>query len=136
MCRSTGSLQYSTLNQQGLLLPETHQPNVRTLNMRDLGLDLCSNTLTPPVRALCVYNCNPVVSVPNQPKIIEGLLREDLFTIVHDLWVTETARYADYVLPATSQIECLDIVPSWGHHYLSLNQPAIAPRGESVSSES
>jgi anaerobic selenocysteine-containing dehydrogenase len=62
----------------------------------------------------------------------EGLQREDLFTVVHDLFVTETARYADYVLPATSQIEHLDLTPAWGHLYLALNRPAIAPCGEAV----
>jgi anaerobic selenocysteine-containing dehydrogenase len=60
-------------------------------------------------------------------------LREDLFTVVHDLFVTDTAQYADYVLPATSQIEHLDLSPAWGHLYLALNRPAISPRGESVS---
>jgi anaerobic selenocysteine-containing dehydrogenase len=74
-----------------------------------------------------------MVSMPNQQRIREGLLRDDLFTIVHDLFVTETARYADYLLPATSQIEHLDLSPAWGHLYLALNQPAIPPRGESVS---
>jgi anaerobic selenocysteine-containing dehydrogenase len=73
-----------------------------------------------------------MVSMPNQNRIREGLLREDLFTVVHDLFVTDTARYADYVLPATSQIEHLDLSPAWGHLYLPLNRPAIAPRGESV----
>jgi anaerobic selenocysteine-containing dehydrogenase len=70
--------------------------------------------------------------MPNQNRIREGLLREDLFTVVHDLFITDTARYADYVLPATSQIEHLDLSPAWGHLYLALNRPAIAPRGESV----
>ena len=74
-----------------------------------------------------------MVSMPNQGRIREGLLREDLFTVVHDLFVTDTALYADYVLPATSQIEHLDLSPAWGHLYLALNRPAIAPRGESVS---
>lgn len=133
LSRSSGGLQYSTLNQRGVLMPEHNKSNVRTLNMRDLGNDLCSTQLRPSIRSLCVYNCNPVVTVPNQNRIIEGLLRNDLFTIVHDLFVTETAKYADYVLPATSQIECLDLVPAWGHHYLSLNRPAIRPLGESVS---
>lgn len=114
-------------------MPENDRPGVRSLNMRNLGQDLCSRELAPPIRSLCVYNCNPVVSVPNQQRIVEGLQREDLFTVVHDLFVTETARYADYVLPATSQIESLDIVPAWGHHYLTLNRPAIEPQGESVS---
>lgn len=131
--RSTGALQYSTLDVDRVRMPETAKPGVRTLNMRDLGRDLCSTTLAPPVRSLLVYNCNPLVTMPNQNLVRKGLSREDLFTVVHDLFITETARYADYVLPATSQIECLDIVPAWGHHYLSLNQPAIAPAGESVS---
>jgi anaerobic selenocysteine-containing dehydrogenase len=73
------------------------------------------------------------VSMPNQGRIREGLLRDDLFTVVHELFVTDTALYADYVLPATSQIEHLDLSPAWGHLYLALNRPAIAPRGESVS---
>jgi anaerobic selenocysteine-containing dehydrogenase len=132
LSRSTGALQYSTFDNQGLLKPETYQPNVRTLNMRDLGNDLCSRELEPPIRGLCIWSVNPVVTVPNQQRIIEGLLREDLFTIAHELFVTETAKYADYIFPATSQIEHLDLVPAWGHHYLSLNRPAIEPRGESV----
>jgi anaerobic selenocysteine-containing dehydrogenase len=71
--------------------------------------------------------------MPNQSRTREGLLREDLFTVVHELFITDTALYADYVLPATSQIEHLDLSPAWGHLYLALNRPAIAPRGESVS---
>ena len=133
LARSTGALQNSTLNLQDIRLSGQDSPGVRTLNMRDLGTDLCSRELAPPIRSLCVYNSNPAVTVPNQQKIREGLLRDDLFTVVHDLFVTETARYADYVLPATSQIESLDLVPAWGHHYLSLNRPAIEPCGESVS---
>ncbi|MBL8891787.1 MAG: molybdopterin-dependent oxidoreductase [Planctomycetaceae bacterium] len=133
LSRSTHGLQFSTLNIPGLLLPEHNRPNVRSLNMRDLGNDLCNPSLSPPIRSICVYNCNPVVSVPNQQQIVRGLQREDLFTIVHDLTVTETAKYADLVLPATSQIEHLDIVPAWGHHYLAMNRPAIDPVGESVS---
>lgn len=133
LSRSTGAVQYSTLNHRALTMPQLQKHGVRTLNMRDLGNDLCSTTLTPPIRSLCIWNVNPVVSIPNQQRIIQGLLRDDLLTIVHDLFVTETAKYADYVLPATSQIESLDLVPAWGHHYMSLNQPAIAPVGESVS---
>lgn len=133
LSRSTGALQYSTLNEQGVLKPECHRSGVRSLNMRDLGNLLCSKTLDPLIRGLCVWNVNPVVTVPNQQRIIEGLRRDDLFTIVHELFVTETARFADYIFPATSQIEHLDLMPAWGHHYLSLNRPAIEPRGESVS---
>src|SRR5262245_14687442 len=113
-------------------MPELEKPGVRVLNMRDVGKDLCDRSLRPPIRSLIVYGANPMVSMPNQARIREGLLREDLFTIVHDLFVTETARFADYVLPAASQIEHLDLSPAWGHLYLSLNRPAIAPRGESI----
>jgi anaerobic selenocysteine-containing dehydrogenase len=133
LARSTGALQYSTLNYHDVVMPEKDLLGVRTLNMRDIGNDLCARDLAPPIRSLMIYNCNPVVTMPNQQRIMEGLSRADLFTVVHDLFITETARYADYVLPATSQVECLDIVPSWGHHYLSLNRPAIEPQGEAVS---
>jgi anaerobic selenocysteine-containing dehydrogenase len=133
LARSTHALHFATLAMDRVLMPEVQKPGVRVLNMRDLGADLCSRTLQPPVRALMVYGANPMVSMPNQARIREGLLREDLFTVVHDLVVTDTARYADYVLPATSQIEHLDLAPAWGHLYLALNRPAIAPRGESVS---
>ena len=133
LSRSTGAVQYSTLNHRALTMPQLQKAGVRTRNMRDLGNDLCSTTLTPPIRSLCIWNVNPVVSIPNQQRIIQGLMRDDLLTIVHDLVVTETAKYADFVFPATSQIESLDLVPAWGHHYMSLNQPAITPVGESVS---
>jgi anaerobic selenocysteine-containing dehydrogenase len=132
LARSTHALQFAALAMDRVEMPEVQAPDVRVLNMRDLGRDLCNRDLTPPVRALMVYGANPMVSMPNQARIREGLLREDLFTVVHDLFVTDTARYADYVLPATSQIEHLDLAPAWGHLYLALNRPAIAPRGESV----
>jgi anaerobic selenocysteine-containing dehydrogenase len=114
-------------------MPEVYKPGRRVLNMRDLGGDLCSRELTPPVNALIVYGSNPLITMPDQERTRAGLLREDLFTVVHDLFVTDTARYADYVLPATSQIEHLDLTPAWGHLYLALNRPAIAPRGECLS---
>lgn len=133
LARSTHALHFAALDMDAVLMPEVYRPGVRTLNMRDLGRDLCDPTLQPPVRALMVYGSNPLVSMPNQRQIVAGLAREDLFTVVHDLFVTETARYADYVLPATSQIEHLDLSPAWGHLYLSLNRQAIPPRGESLS---
>jgi len=133
LARSTHALHFAALDMDAVLRPDVYRPGVRVLNMRDLGRDLCDRTLAPPVRALMVYGANPLVSMPNQARIAEGLAREDLFTVVHDLFVTDTARFADYVLPATSQIEHLDLSPAWGHLYLALNRPAIAPRGESVS---
>jgi anaerobic selenocysteine-containing dehydrogenase len=132
LTRSTHQLQFDVLDMDYVLMPELEKAGVRTLNMRDLGKDLCDPMLRPQVRSLIVYGANPMVSMPNQERIREGLMREDLFTIVHDLFVTETARFADYVLPATSQIEHLDLSPAWGHLYLALNRPAIAPRGESI----
>ena len=80
-----------------------------------------------------VYNSNPMVVCPEQAKVAAGLAREDLFTVVSDHVLTDTARYADIVLPATTQLEQLDIMFSWGHFYVSLNTPAIAPLGEAVS---
>jgi anaerobic selenocysteine-containing dehydrogenase len=133
LARSTHALQFAALDMNRVLMPEVYKPGVRTLNMRDLGRDLCDAGLAPPIRSLIVYGSNPVVSMPNQARTRQGLGREDLFTVVHDLFVTDTARYADYVLPATSQIEHLDLTPAWGHLYLALNRPAIAPCGESVS---
>src|SRR5262249_57243867 len=88
--------------------------------------------LNPPIKSLFVYNTNPVVVIPEQAKVIQGLARDDLFTIVSEQFLTDTALYADIVLPATTQLEQLDIMFSWGHLYLSLNQPAIAPLGEAV----
>ena len=132
LARSTHALQFATLDMDRVLMPEVAKAGVRVLNMRDLGNDLCSRDLRPPIRSLVVYGANPMVSMPNQRRIREGLQRDDLLTVVHDLFVTDTALYADYVLPATSQIEHLDLAPAWGHLYLALNRPAIAPRGESV----
>ncbi len=133
LARSTHALHFAVLDMDSVLRPDVYMPAVRVLNMRDLGGDLCSRELTPPIRSLIVYGSNPVISMPEQGRIREGLSRDDLFTVVHDLFVTDTALYADYVLPATSQIEHLDLSPAWGHLYLALNRPAIAPRGESAS---
>ena len=90
-------------------------------------------TLDPPVKALFVYNCNPAAVAPDQEAGARGLLREDLFTVVHEQFPTDTADYADIVLPATTQLEHFDIHKAYGHLYVSLNKPAIAPLGESVS---
>jgi len=84
------------------------------------------------VDTLVVHNCNPAVIVPDQNRVIDGLSRDDLFTVVIDQFITDTAAYADIVLPATTQIEQLDLAPSWGHMYLALNQPAIEPRGQAL----
>ncbi|NIB44310.1 molybdopterin-dependent oxidoreductase [Pseudomaricurvus alkylphenolicus] len=85
------------------------------------------------IKSLFVYNSNPVIMVPEQERVIRGLEREDLFTVVSDHFVTDTAIYADIVLPATTQVEQEDIMFSWGHLYLSYNNRSIDPLGEAVS---
>jgi anaerobic selenocysteine-containing dehydrogenase len=105
----------------------------RWLNMSRLGEALTDPTLDPPVKALIVWGANPLIVTPNAEVIRRGLERDDLFTVVHEQFVTDTARYADIVLPATTQIEATDVVPSWGHLYLGWNEAAIEPVGESVS---
>jgi anaerobic selenocysteine-containing dehydrogenase len=86
----------------------------------------------PPVKALVVYNCNPAAVCPDQPAVLAGLRRPDLFTVVLEHFQTDTADYADYVLPATTQLEHWDILKPYGHLYLGLNRPAIAPVGQSL----
>ncbi len=108
------------------LSPITEQP-VREVNMVQLGQALTS--LAPPVRALVVYNSNPAATAPNQNLVLEGLRREDLFTVVIEHFLTDTARHADIVLPATTQVEHRDVMWSWGQTYLAINQPAIEPVG-------
>ena len=101
-----------------------------SINMNQLGEALAGELPGPPVAALYVYNCNPAAVAPNQAKVIKGLEREDLFVVVHELYATDTVDYADIVLPATSQLEHVDIHGAYGHHDVMLNTPAIAPRGE------
>jgi anaerobic selenocysteine-containing dehydrogenase len=100
----------------------------RTINMSRLGEALTE--AAPPVRAIYVYNSNPAAVAPDQSKVLEGFRREDLFTVVHEQFQTDTADYADILLPATTQLEHRDIVKPYGHYYLVYNEPAIAPLGE------
>jgi anaerobic selenocysteine-containing dehydrogenase len=103
------------------------------LNMARLGEVLAEPTvLDPPIELLVVHNSNPAVILPDQNRVVSGLERPDLFTVVVEQFMTDTARYADIVLPATTQIEHLDLADAWGHLYLALNQPAIEPRGEAL----
>jgi anaerobic selenocysteine-containing dehydrogenase len=113
-----------------LTRPDLSPPGTRTINMNELGEALAGELAGPPVRALYVYNCNPAAVAPNQRKVLEGLLRDDLFTVVHELFPTDTVDFADIVLPATSQLEHEDLHGSYGHHEVMYNPPAIAPRGE------
>lgn len=108
-------------------------PTPRTINMNRLGAALTGEASDPPIQSLFVYCGNPVTSSPNASLTIRGLLRPDLFTVVHDLYMTDTAEYADIVLPATSQLEQVDLNKSYGHRNLQYNTPAIAPLGEAKS---
>src|SRR5438477_11883706 len=86
----------------------------------------------PPVKALVVYNSNPAAVAPNRTEVTRGLGREDLFTVVLEHFQTDTADWADIVLPATTQLEHWDIHFAYGHHYVTLNPPSIGPEGESL----
>lgn len=105
----------------------------RPLSMNRLGRHLTDTSLEPPVMALFVYNGNPLVTAPNSELTRRGLEREDLFTVVSEQFVTDTAAYADVVFPACTQIEQEDMVPAWGHLFMGWNHKAIEPLGESVS---
>jgi anaerobic selenocysteine-containing dehydrogenase len=105
----------------------------RQLNTNHLGRTLTDPTLDPPVTVLFAWNGNPMVSVPNTELTRRGLLPDDLFTVVHEQFLTDTARYADVVLPATTQLEQTDVVAAWGHLYLGWNEAAIEPLGEAVA---
>ncbi len=108
-------------------------PPGRIVNMNRLGAALCGEVRDPPIRSLFVFGANPMVSAPNSALVEKGLLREDLFTVVHDLFMTDTAALADLVLPATSQLEQEDLHRGYGHTLLGYNHPAIPPAGESRS---
>jgi len=87
--------------------------------------------LAPPIEALVVYNSNPVAVAPESGKVVQGFARDDLFTVVLEHFRTDTADYADFILPATTQLEHWDIHTSYGHTDVLLNRPAIAPVGQS-----
>jgi anaerobic selenocysteine-containing dehydrogenase len=113
--------------------PDWIKPGTRVINELDLGAALTGElALDPPVISLFVYNSNPVSQAPSQAKIVKGLMREDLFTVVSELFVTDTAKYADLILPATMQGEQYDLMVTWGHLYMMLNQPAIPAPGECI----
>jgi anaerobic selenocysteine-containing dehydrogenase len=104
-------------------------PGTRALSMTRLGEGLLE-VADPPVQALFVYGSNPLASVPHQTKIRRGLARPDLFTVVAEHFRTDTMEYADIVLPATLQLEHADLLISYGHLYISWNEPAVDPPGE------
>ncbi|MEP7113561.1 MAG: molybdopterin-dependent oxidoreductase [Ilumatobacteraceae bacterium] len=128
-----GAVSIGQTNLSALSRPDLCPPGTREVNMIQLGRVLTDPAIDPAIRALYVWNSNPAVIAADQQKVLQGLAREDLFTVVHDQFVTDTARYADIVLPATTMLEHADLVGSWGFSYLSWNEAAIDPVGESRS---
>jgi anaerobic selenocysteine-containing dehydrogenase len=133
LARSSGSWFDVAVDDAALAGPALGSPDRRGINQSLLGRALAGEFDGPPIAALVVWNGNPLVTMPNTELTRHGLEREDLFTVVHEQFLTDTARHADIVLPATTQIEQRDVVPAWGHLYLGWNDAAIAPLGESVS---
>src|SRR4029079_3253968 len=105
------------------------QGTPRTINMSAIGNALLDAS-DPPIRAIYVYNSNPVAVAPEGAKVAAGFARDDLFCVVHEIFKTDTADYADILLPATTQLEQLDVHTSYGHLYMLANNPSIAPLGE------
>ena len=134
LARSVGVWADELIDGQALHRPDLLAGRApRWLNMSRLGEALTDPALDPPVTAMLVWSANPLVVTPNAELVRRGLARDDLFTVVHEQFLTDTARYADIVLPATTQLESTDVVPAWGHLWLGWNEAAIAPAGEAVS---
>ena len=133
-----GGFQLSTsgafgLNSEALEMPELMQKSLerpaRTINMVELGKAL-NQVDDPPVKAMFVYNSNPAAVAPNHNDVVRGMLRPDLFTVVHEQFLTDTTDYADIVLPATTFFEQKELQNAYGHYYLQISHPAIEPLGE------
>ncbi|WP_041580769.1 molybdopterin oxidoreductase family protein [Bacillus sp. 1NLA3E] len=127
-----GNSGYLAYNSEYLQRPDLLQNKAtRLINMNLLGETLLS--LDPPVKSLYVYSSNPAVVAPDGNKVRQGLERDDLFIVVHDLFLTETAKYADIILPATSAFENTDFYASYWHHYMQIQEPVIERYGEAKS---
>jgi anaerobic selenocysteine-containing dehydrogenase len=135
--RAGGGVQLSTsanfqFDRAAISRPDLGPP-ARTINMIRLGDALTmpdAGVGGPPVKAMIVYNSNPAAVAPDRNAVLRGLAREDLFTVVLEHFQTDTADWADIVLPATTQLEHWDVHLAYGHHYVTLNRPSIAPVGE------
>lgn len=137
-----GGLQLTTsqafqMNRAGLEMPELQRRSslgreARLVNMSELGKAL-TELDAPPVKAMLVYNSNPAAVAPNQNLVLKGMRREDLFTIVLEQFQTDTADYADILLPVTTFLEHTDIYFAYGHYYLQLARPALPAPGETKS---
>jgi len=129
-----GGVSYDTRGFFGLDWAALWRDDLRPRPARELHMTRAGEGLleldNPPVKALFVYASNPAASIPNQTKVLRGLSRDDLFTVVVEHFLTDTTRYADIVLPATMQIEHSDLLIAYGHLYLCWNEPAAPPPGD------
>ncbi len=135
-----GGVQLSTsaahkFDRAALERPDLIPPGTRTINMSRVAEALTeadAGVGGPPVQAMVVYNSNPGAVAPDRARVRRGLARDDLFVVVLEHFLTDTAQFADWVLPATTQLEHWDVHLAYGHYYVSLNQPSIAPIGEAL----
>jgi len=119
------------VDQAALERPDLIAGAPRTINMSAIG-DALLDAADPPIKAIYVYNSNPVAVAPESSKVRRGFARDDLFVVVHEIFQTDTADFADILLPATTQLEQTDVHLSYGHLYAVANNPAIAPLGEAL----
>ena len=131
-CSGAFKLNKEVLERPDLMLSSPLRRPARVVNMTELGQAL-TRLNDPPVKAIFVYNSNPAAIAPNHNDVVRGFIREDLFTVVHDQFFTDSTDYADIVLPATTFFEQKDIQQAYGHYYLQISNQAIAPVGESKS---
>jgi anaerobic selenocysteine-containing dehydrogenase len=137
-----GGMQLSTsgsfpFNSTKLHMPELMQASplgraARMVNMNTLG-DALTGPIDPPVKALFVYNCNAAAVAPDSTRVLAGLRRDDLFTVVHEQFFTDTTDYADIILPATTFLEAKDVMGAYGHLFAQISERAIEPLGEARS---
>jgi anaerobic selenocysteine-containing dehydrogenase len=115
-----------------LTRPDLVPAGTRTLNILDAGRHLERDDIDPPLRALFIYNHNPIVVHPDQNRLRRGLMREDIFTVGIEIAMTESMAFCDIVLPAATQFECDDLYGAYGHHWLQRAEPVIRPLGEAL----
>lgn len=132
MCNFWGAM-FTAQDMGKAMRPDLSPPGVREVNMVRLAEHLLDPTFDPPIKVIYNYNCNPAASLPDQPALRRALQRPDLFTVVHDLFLTDSADYADIVLPATSALEHDDAVLAYGGDFGSFSHRALEPLGEAKS---
>lgn len=115
-----------------LTRPDLVPPGTRTMNILDVGRHLEQDDIDPPIRALFIYNHNPIVVHPDQNRLKRGLQREDVFTVGIEIAMTESMQFCDIILPAATQFECDDIYGAYGHHWLQRAEPVVQPVGEAL----